>query len=70
MNIWLEGSELDHALETKLEATKDAPDLLKIASFDDIDIKDFYIKFEIVGDSYKEDENYMYMLQKGIQNLK
>ncbi|XP_017762755.1 PREDICTED: HAUS augmin-like complex subunit 3 [Eufriesea mexicana] len=66
-NMWLEGSELDHALE---EATKDAPDLLKIVSFDDTDINDLFAEFEILKESHKEDENYIYTLQNGIQNLK
>lgn len=66
-NEWLEGSELDHSLE---EITKNYPDLLKIISFDDTDINDLFAEFEILKDSYKEDENYIHILQNGIQNLK
>lgn len=66
-NEWLEGSELDHSLE---EITKDYPDLLKIISFDDTDINDLFAEFEILKDSYKEDESYIRILQNGIQNLK
>lgn len=67
MNEWLEDSELDYALE---EAVKDCPDLLRIISFDDTDINNLFIKYEIIKDSYKEDENYIHKLQNGIQNLK
>ncbi|PBC28510.1 HAUS augmin-like complex subunit 3 [Apis cerana] len=66
-NEWLEDSELDHSLE---EITKNYPDLLKIISFDDTDINDLFAEFEILKDSYKEDENYIHILQNGIQNLK
>lgn len=64
---WLEGPELDLALE---EATRHCPDLLKIVNFDDIDIDDLYAEFEIAKDSCKEDENYIRTLQNGIENLR
>ncbi|XP_033297310.1 uncharacterized protein LOC117204218 isoform X2 [Bombus bifarius] len=67
MNEWVEGSELDHALE---ENTKDYPDLLKIIFFDDTNIDDLFAEYEIVKNSYKEDKSYIYTLQNGIQNLK
>ncbi|XP_043510099.1 HAUS augmin-like complex subunit 3 isoform X1 [Frieseomelitta varia] len=67
MNEWLEDSELDYALE---EAAKDCPDLLRIISFDDADINNLFVEYEIIKDSYKEDENYIHKLQNGIQNLK
>ncbi|XP_012163134.3 HAUS augmin-like complex subunit 3 isoform X1 [Bombus terrestris] len=67
MNEWVEGSELDHALE---ENTKDYPDLLKIIFFDDTNINDLFAEYEIVKNSYKEDKDYIYTLQNGIKNLK
>lgn len=67
MSEWVEGPELDHALE---ENTKDYPDLLKIIFFDDTNINDLFAEYEIVKNSYKEDKNYIYTLQNGIQNLK
>ncbi|XP_076639762.1 uncharacterized protein LOC143351766 isoform X1 [Colletes latitarsis] len=66
-NEWLEGPELDNALE---EATRDCPDLLKIISFDDMDISDLFLEFKTIKHAYKEDENYIHTLQNGIQNLK
>lgn len=66
-NEWLEGPELDYALE---EASRNCPGLLKIISFDDMDINDLFTEFETLKHSYKEDENYIHTLQSGIQNLK
>ncbi|CAK9821471.1 hypothetical protein ANTRET_LOCUS192 [Anthophora retusa] len=67
MNEWMEGPELDNALE---EMTENCPDLLKIISFDDTNINDLFAELEVVKDSYKEDENYVFTLRNGIQNLK
>ncbi|XP_053980951.1 HAUS augmin-like complex subunit 3 [Hylaeus volcanicus] len=66
-NEWLEGIELNNALE---EATRNCPDLLKTTCFDDKDISDLFAEFEIVKQSYEEDESYIRTLQNGIQNLK
>ncbi|XP_015431821.1 PREDICTED: uncharacterized protein LOC107188062 [Dufourea novaeangliae] len=66
-NEWLEGPELDCALE---EATKKCPDLLKIVSFDDTNITDLFVEYETVKDAYKEDENFILVIQNGISNLK
>lgn len=64
---WLEGSELDSALE---EATKDDPQLLKIISFDDKDRSDLFSEYELMKDMYKENTDYIRTLQNGIHNLK
>ena len=66
-NEWLEGPELDRALE---EATRNNPDILKTLSFDDADRNNLFAEYEIKKDSYKEDTNYIHALQNGIQNLK
>lgn len=66
-NEWLEGPELDRALE---EATRNNPDVLKTLSFDDADRNNLFAEYEIMKDSYKEDTNYIHVLQNGIQNLK
>ncbi|CAL7938752.1 unnamed protein product [Xylocopa violacea] len=67
MNEWLEGPELDNALE---EATRDYPNLLKITDSNGANINDLYAEFEAAKESYKEDENYVCTLRNGIQNLK
>ncbi|XP_076663574.1 HAUS augmin-like complex subunit 3 isoform X2 [Andrena cerasifolii] len=66
-NEWLEGPELDRALE---EATRNNPDILKTLSFDDADRNNLFAEYEIMKESYKEDANYIHVLQNGIQNLK
>ncbi|XP_029040733.2 HAUS augmin-like complex subunit 3 [Osmia bicornis bicornis] len=66
-NEWLEGTELDNALE---EATRSCPDLLKIISFDNVDIDGQFSELEIAKNAYEEDENYINTLQNGIENLK
>lgn len=66
-NEWLEGPELDRALE---EAARNNPDVLKTLSFDDTDRNNLFAEYEIMKDSYKEDTNYIHVLQNGIQNLK
>ncbi|XP_076646335.1 uncharacterized protein LOC143355427 isoform X2 [Halictus rubicundus] len=66
-NEWLDGFELDSKLE---EATKDCPDVLKIVSFDDVDINDLFAEFEIVKSVYNENENYILASQNGIESLK
>ncbi|XP_076761469.1 HAUS augmin-like complex subunit 3 [Xylocopa sonorina] len=66
-NEWLEGPELDNALE---EATRDYPDLLKITDSNGTNINDLYAEFETLKESCKEDESYICTLRNGIQNLK
>lgn len=66
-NEWLEGTELDNALK---EATRSCPELLKLISFDNVDIDGLFSELEIVKNAYEEDENYINTLQNGIENLK
>lgn len=63
----MDNLELDCALE---KVTKNCPDILKIASFDDTDISDLFAEFEIVKNAYIEDNDYVSVLKSGIGNLK
>lgn len=64
---WLEGPELDRALE---EATADCPDLLELVTFDGMDMDDLSSEYEILRNCNQQDESYIETLQNGIRNLK
>ncbi|XP_032681124.1 HAUS augmin-like complex subunit 3 [Odontomachus brunneus] len=66
-NEWLEDEALDIALE---EATRDCPDLLHLVDLDNTCKEDLFEEYKTLKDYYKEDKEYLNLLQQSIINLK
>ncbi|XP_011637389.1 HAUS augmin-like complex subunit 3 [Pogonomyrmex barbatus] len=64
---WLQGEALDAALE---EATKDCPNLLQLVNLEDTCKEDLFVEYEVLKESYREDEEYLQSLKHSIKTLK
>ncbi|XP_066594535.1 HAUS augmin-like complex subunit 3 isoform X2 [Prorops nasuta] len=64
---WLEGTDLDDALE---KACKEYPEMLKLISYDDAEMNELSTELNILKENYHQDQIYLKTLQHGIKNFK